>query len=263
MASYTHMIRMFGHTLTMFMMAGLAFGQTFEVASIKPSAPGGRGMSIMRQPGGRFTTTNISLKSLITFAYDLRDHQVTGGPNWLDSDRFDIVAKPEGDVPAGLEGNEKIRIMLQALLADRFKLAIHRETKEMPVYLLAIAKSGPKLQESPSETKGPQIRMGRGELTGHKIGTDMIAKVLSGQLGRNVVDRTGLKGSYEMKLDWTPDMSQAVGPGEKAEVHDNPSDTDGPSIFTALQEQLGLKLEPSKAPVEMVVIDHVEKAAEN
>jgi uncharacterized protein (TIGR03435 family) len=208
----------------------------------------------------------VPVRFLITFAYDLRRHQLTGGPDWLDSARFDIVAKPERPVPDGPEGNDLLRRMMQALLAERFGLVIHRETKEMPVYVLVLAKNGPKLTSAASGSRGPSIRMGRGQLQAQKAKAQMLANLLSNQLGRNVIDRTGLTDDYDFKLEWTPDISQPPDPGEKGfgeGPEKAPTDPGGPSLFSAVQEQLGLKLEPQKGSVETVVIDRVEKPTEN
>jgi len=162
------------------------------------------------------------------------------------------------------------------LLADRFQLTLHRETKEQSVYALLVAKNGPKLQESQTKDgqakegtgpRGPMMRMGRGELSGQGVALDMLTRTLSSQLGRTVIDRTGLKGNFDFKLTWTPDPGQSAGPpgGGPPPGADAPPppDPNGPSIFTALQEQLGLRLESQKGPVEMLVIDRVEKPSEN
>jgi len=205
----------------------------------------------------------------------------------VNSDRYDIEAKMDGataDEVRKLSGeqNQSTREhMLQALLVDRFKLTLHRETRELPLYSLVVAKNGSKLQESkPGEpdkrgfktpdghpmAQGHFFRMGMGQLDGHSIGTGDIARVLAQQLGRKVVDNTGLTANYDFTLKWTPEEGQGpafrepeAGPGAGS----TPAPETGPSIFTALQEQLGLKLESQKGPVEILVIDHVEKPSEN
>ncbi len=230
----------------------------FEVASIKPSAPGGRGVRIQMAPGGRLDVSNVTLKILIQQAYGVKDFQISGGPGWINSDRYDVVAKADGDVGRA----EQLRPLIQKLLADRFQLTIHRDTKELPVYALVVGKNGPKLKESASNGPGAQIRMGRGVINGQAMGMGMLASELSRPLGRTVIDRTGLKGQYEIKLEWTPEDGPGHGPGDGPESAP-PPDTTGPSLFTALQEQLGLKLESSKGPVEIIVIDRVEKPSEN
>jgi uncharacterized protein (TIGR03435 family) len=156
--------------------------------------------------------------------------------------------------------------MLQALLADRFKLTIHRETKNLPIYSLVIAKGGSKLQEAhlDGRPEDHMIRVGRGELTAPGIRLEDFAHILTQQTGRTVVDNTGLKGHYDLKFHWTPDQGEAFdGPGGSTSPESSISSDMPPSIFTAIQEQLGLKLESRKGPVEILVIDHVEKPSEN
>ncbi|HEY2012675.1 MAG TPA: TIGR03435 family protein [Bryobacteraceae bacterium] len=254
---------------------------TFEVASVKPSAPDARGTSIEIQPGGGLRVSNAPLKMLLTVAFDVRDFQLSGGPGWISSDRYDIVARPERSTnpdaappdPRKLSDaqlktmGEQMRERLRALLADRFQLTVHRENKEAPVYALVVAKNGPKLQVAEEGKDGRRgMRMGRGQLSGMSAPLSMLATTLSNQLGRPVLDRTGLSGKYDFKLEWTPDPGQGEEkpgvppPGVEAPP---PPDANGPSIFTALQEQLGLRLESQKGPMEIIVIDRVEKASEN
>jgi bla regulator protein BlaR1 len=232
----------------------------FEVASIKPSAPGGRGVRIQMMPGGRFDASGVTAKLLIQQAYGVKDFQISGGPGWINSERYDLTAKADRDIGRG----EQIRPLIQKLLADRFQLTIHRDTKELPIYALVVGKNGPRLKESASNSTGPQIRMGlgRGSIDGQGIGMDMLASNLSNPLGRTVIDRTGLKGKYDIKLEFTPEGAPGRGPGDGPESAPPPDPT-GPSIFTALQEQLGLKLESSKGPVEIIIIDRIEKPSEN
>ena len=258
---------------------------TFDVASVKPNKSGDMGIRIMFQPGGRFEANNASLKTLIQIAYDVRDFQISGGPAWISSDRYDIQAKAEGgsqgDLRTETEEQRKAdldrrRLMIQALLADRFKLVVHKESKESTIYALVVAKGGPKLKELPPETtpapdpkeskdsmdkpdpKRPprgMMRMGHGELSSQGVKLAALAQSLSNAVGRPVIDKTGLTGDYSYELKWTPDESQG-GAAPSA-------DANGPSIFTALQEQLGLKLESQKGQVDSLVIDHAEKASEN
>jgi uncharacterized protein (TIGR03435 family) len=246
----------------------------FEAASIKPGDPDSRGVSFLIAPGGRLTTKNTTLKMLMTFAYDIRDFQVSGGPNWLDSARYDIVAKPENALLADpgtltLEqfktSEAQFRLMVQGLLADRFQLKFHRETKDLPVYALVLDKNGTKLKEN-TETglKNTGLRItARGQVTCMKTPMELMVQFLSNQLGRTVLNKTGLTGNYDFKLEWTPDPGQGNGPFGGGPDAPPPPDPNGPSIFTAVQEQLGLKLESQKGPVEILVIDHVEKASEN
>jgi len=265
--------------------------RSFEVASIKPNKPDSSGelrIAIGFQPG-RFITTGATVKQLIALAYNVRDMQISGGPSWTDSERYDIDAKEEDADVAALEKLppdqrvEQHRLMVQGLLADRFKLKLRHESKESSVYALVIAKDGPKLQESkpgdtyPNGIKGPDGRpagrpqmmhMGPGELTGQGLPLESLARLLSQHLGREVLDQTGLKGNYDFTLKWTPEQSppaMAIGPEGGKPGTDNapPPESSGPSIFTAIQEQLGLKLESTKGPVEILVIDHIERPSEN
>jgi uncharacterized protein (TIGR03435 family) len=264
--------------------AGLAFGQSapaFEVASVKPNSGDEHRVGLQFMPGGGLRTTGTTLKFLITFAYQVQDFQISGGPGWINSDRFDIVAKSERstsesstpDDPRKMTdaqmktAAEILRQKLQALLADRFQLTLHHETKEQSVYALVVGKNGSKLQESQSKQEGRRMRMSRGDLNGEGVPLDMLVKVLSDQVGRPVIDRTGLKGNFDIKLQWTADPGQSAGqfagpppPGVEAPP---PPDPNGPSIFTAVQEQLGLRLESQKGPVDLIVIDRVEKPSEN
>jgi len=230
----------------------------FEVASIKPSAPGSRGIRVQIAPGGRLDAGNITVKFLIQQAYNVKDFQISGGPGWINSERYDLVAKADGDVGR----MEQIRPLIQKLLADRFQLTVHRDTKELPIYALVVGKNGSKLKESAANGPGPQIRMGRGLINGQGMGMEMFANQLSNAIGRTVLDKTDLKGQYDIKLEFTPEDGPGHGPGDGPEAAP-PPDTTVPSIFTALQEQLGLKLESSKGPVQIIVIDRIEKPTEN
>jgi len=261
----------------------------FEVVSIKPNKGGDGRVMIHMAPGGRFVAENITVKFLLQESYGVKESQISGAPGWLDSEHYDIEAKPE-DSPADQdrkltpeERHAQLMLMLQSMLADRFKLTLHHDTKEMEVYALVVAKNGPKLHEAavtppdsaPAELpkpggpppKGGIWMTGRGQLnvTGANLG--MFANVLSMQLGRIVLDKTGLKGNYEFTLKWTPDegqgqMFRGAGDGQPRDAAP-PPDASGPTIFTAVQEQLGLKLESQKGPVDTLVVDHVERPSEN
>ncbi len=312
--------------LTVILAFGV-FGQTaagppeFEVASIKPAAPPVNGRLMIRMGGdpGRVDYTNVSLKDIIRQAYSVKDYQISG-PDWLNSARFDIVAK----VPAGAP-KDQVPMMWQTLLAERFKLQIHRETKELPMYALVVGKGGPKMKESeidpnapvpggqgnggqanagpanggpsangglpappqigkdgmpkfgPGGGRGPMMMMnGMGHLTAKMMGMSGLVDMLARSVDRPVVDQTGLTGKYDFSLDYTPDESTRMPlpagvpppsppPGGGADMHgaeihgkDNPDS--GLSLFAALQAQLGLKLEPKKGPIELIVIDRVEKS---
>jgi uncharacterized protein (TIGR03435 family) len=299
---------------------GAAESPTFEVASVKPAEPQPEGMMRVRMSGGpgtpdpgQLTYTNVSLKNVLTNAYDVKEYQING-PNWLDGERFDIVAK----IPQGTT-KEQFKLMLQNLLAERFKLALHHETKELPIYALVVGKGGPKLKEAVEEDAAapqgaaappppppgrdeagpvrlkmdadgmPQLPSGMGRngvmmmtvLNGSGgLRTRMVCKgqpvsallaTLSSQLGRPVVDATGLKAKYDITLDFAPDGLKGTAimmpppppqhdgaPGGGGPMASAP-DAGGPTIFTALQEQLGLKLEQRKGPVDLLVIDRMEK----
>jgi uncharacterized protein (TIGR03435 family) len=240
------------------LLAGAGFAQipatpAFEVASIKPSDPAAR--IAIRRSGHQLVTTGTSLEFLITWAYDVHSERLQNKPNWLDAARYDVIANaPQGPLPAQPGEPGPFQKMMQALLAERFKLALHRETRQMPVYALVVAKDSPRVKLGPApESMGqnPFQMPGRGRLNGTQVSAAMLANVLSGQLGRTVRDETGLAGVFDFHLEWTPDTTtDAVG--------------SGPSLFTALQEQLGLRLLARKGAGEVLVIDHVERTpAEN
>jgi len=243
---------------------GGAFAQepkrtAFEVASIKPGDPSNP-RTVMGIQTGRFNAANATLKMLIDFAYDVRDNQIFGGPKWIDSDRFTIEAKPEGAATG-----PQIRLMMQSLLEERFKLALHRETKDGQVFQLVVAKGGSKLKEVPDAGQGGRrgLMMGRGQLNGTAAPMENLVAQLSQQLGRPMIDKTGLTGKYDFTLQWTPDPGQGAMFGPPGADAPPPPDPNGPTIFTALQEQLGLRLESAKGPVEVLVIERAEKPAEN
>jgi uncharacterized protein (TIGR03435 family) len=254
--------------------------RVFDVASIKANKSGSNMVRMMVGPD-RLTAVGATLQMLIQNAYEIQDFQIAGGPKWANSDRYDIEAKMDGSAVEKLQTLSmdqralESRRMLQALLADRFRLAFHRETKDLPGYALVIAKNGPKVHDAkpgdtyPNGIKGPDghdgaglmiIRGNGGPLTGQGVPIANLVQVLSQQLGEIILDNTGLTGKYDFTLQWTPD--ERTGPGS-SRSDDAPPDSSGPSIFTAIQEQLGLKLESRKVPVEVLVIDHVEPPSEN
>jgi uncharacterized protein (TIGR03435 family) len=215
----------------------------FEVASIRPSADPSSSNAGSHTGKGRVNMTNVTLKRCIMGAYGVGPNLIVGGPDWLDVDRFVIVAKAEEPV-----GDERLMIMLRSLLAERFKLAIHRETRTAPVYILEVAKNGPKLEKS--EDGESKTNSGYGQLEARKTTMTGFAQRLSRQMDLPVVNETGLDGAFNLKLELTPDRGK-------------PEADPGPSIFTAIQQQLGLRLRPGKAALEFLVVDHAEKPSEN
>jgi uncharacterized protein (TIGR03435 family) len=195
---------------------------------------------------------NVTLKQCITAAYSLKDYQVSSGPKWLETDRFDVVSKAEE-----ASDDRQLMPMLQTLLIERFQLMTHRETKVSPQYVLVVAKHGPKLDKADPEAHGTNTRTTRGHLEATNTPMSQLAVALSRILGIPVIDRTGLEGRFNLKMDFAPDSVQ---PGKTAP--DLPENETSPSIFTAIQ-QLGLKLDSEKAPLEILVIDRAEKPTEN
>ncbi len=282
---------------------------TFEVASVKQNTSGSGLVMLGMQPGGRYQATNVPLRFLIRNAFQIQDSQLVGAPGWVDSDRFDIIAKADpsllGPPPGGPgSGPAPVQLMLRALLADRFKLAIHTETRELPVYALVLArkdgKLGPQLTpvsaecastlaarrggpprggpggpdgRGPAGPPGPpplpqpgekmpcgSSRLGPGDFSSGGLAMPQLAQSLSQLVNRIVQDKTELTGTYEANLKWTPDQlpqGRDLPPGFPA------IDPNGPSIYTAVQEQLGLKLDSQKAPVDVLVIDRVEHPTED
>lgn len=246
---------------------------TFEVASIKQNKSGTDFAKMLFTPSG-MSVENLTVHALIRNAYQIQDSQLIGGPGWLNSDKYDVEAKVNSALAGGHYPVGDRRLALQQLLADRFKLKIHRETRELPVYELVIAKNGPKFKEAkPGDTymegakrhdgrpMGPGIWMlGVGNLAsqGEPLATFITVLSRSG-VDRPILDKTDLKGHYDLNLQWTPEPSGSQ-PG--AEPASSP-EASGLSLFVALEEQLGLKLETKKGPVEVLVIDHIEKPSEN
>jgi uncharacterized protein (TIGR03435 family) len=218
----------------------------FEVASVKAGDPLDPSSSARTTPGG-LEMRNSTLKTLVLGAYGLNEYQLEGGPKWLDSDRFTINAK----LPAGVP-RDQIPRMMQALLAERFHLEFHRVTKTLPEFALVIAKGGPKLPEASEDDRNRQrSSQGDRQIKGFGMPISSLASMLISAVSAPVIDRTGLEGRYNFSL--------AFAPLSGTPKEDEPL----PTIFAVLQEQLGLKLEPIKGPVEVLVIDRAEKPAEN
>ncbi len=233
---------------------------SFEIATIKPSKPDEPG-KLFTVRGTHFMTVNTTLLDMITMAYDVQQKQVVGGPDWMSSDKFDIDAVP--DVPGTPDVNQ-LKTMLQKLLADRFALKFHRETKTMSAYVLTVAKNGPKLEksENPGGLPGLFFRQ-LGVLTVMNATMGNFTSLMqTAVLDRPVVDQTGLEGKWNFNLKWTPDESQFSGMGMKVPPPSDAADAP-PPLFTAIQEQIGLKLEAGKAPVPVLVLDNVAQPSAN
>jgi uncharacterized protein (TIGR03435 family) len=241
----------------------------FEITTVKLNKSGS-GRSGAYFNDDRFIATNVHLKNLIGYsAYGIPLPRILGGPKWLDTDRFDIEAKMETVAANRLKALSRdqrrgeMQAMYQQLLADRFKLAVHWETRDLPVYALVAAKKGPDLQETKTSPGDTRTSSGDGNFSGKGLTLAEFAQALtqelSTELGRVVIDKTGIQGRYDLTLKWTPDTGADAASGGT----DGSAPDAGPSIFTAIQEQLGLKLESAKSPVKVLVIDHVEMPTEN
>jgi len=294
-ASQTH--SGMGTIVTAILLAIAAFGlfgqsdaaPRFEVASVKQNTSN-PGFMMVRPHGGGLTTENAPLRLLMQNAYGVQAFQISGGPSWIQSDGYNIEAKGDGKA-----SHAQILLMLRSLLEDRFQLKVHRETKELPVYALTVAKGGLKLQQpkdgscTPLDPNAdlPPLRAGRGQpappacgrvgvsgqpfgvrMQGGKVAMPEFIRMLSMVLGRPVVDRTGFAETFDLRLDFTPDeavagLPRAVGASDPGSAAPAADPTTPPTIFAAIQEQLGLKLESTKGPVEVLVIDHVERPSQN
>lgn len=265
---------------------------SFEVASIKRNNSGDGNISRGIQPGG-MTFVNVPLRQLIIAAYGVQPFQIIGGPPWMTSDRFDIVAKAEGAPPP-----DQMNLMLRSLLADRFKLVARLEQREMPVYSMVKARDdgqlGPGLKTAsvdcgpqgrgrggppppppgaaggrpggpPPALGGCRIMIAPGRIQGAGQPLGQLMTLLGNQVGRPVIDKTGLTGAYDFEVSYLPDAGRGgpIGPPPPGAPPLPPIDPDAPSLFTALQEQLGLKLESDRGPVDVVVIDSVSPPTED
>jgi uncharacterized protein (TIGR03435 family) len=234
---------------------------SLEVATIKPSQPDRPGRAFLWR-GNRFTTFNTTLMALIGFAYDVQEKQVIGGQDWMNSEKFDIEGKPD---ITGTPSREQLRTMVKKLLADRFQLKFHNEKKELPAYVLTVGKAEPKMTKDDTNPNGlPGLffrQLGDLNVRNATMG-DFAHLMQSAVLDRPVVDQTGLAGKWDFQLKWTPDDSQFSGMGMRPPPPSEAADAP-PPLFTAIQEQLGLKLESGKAQVDVMVIDHVEHPSAN
>jgi uncharacterized protein (TIGR03435 family) len=235
---------------------------SFEVATIKPTPTGTQGGGLGPSPGGRFTAHNLTLGGLLRFAYGLNRNQIENAPAWFETDRFDILARTD---MSGAPNMAQQRMMLQKLLADRLNLRSHREKKEGTIFALTVQNSGSKLTPNRSDPSGQAPaemtqRPGHRHLTVTNVNMETFASGLQGIVDRPVIDRTGLSGRFDITLDWTPDEFQSPDPVT------TPAPDAGaafPDLYTALRDQLGLKLESTKGLVEIFVIDHVERPSAN
>lgn len=244
----------------------------FEVASIKLNRSGEERVSGGFLPGGLYRVTNYPLRALIAAAF-MRpqinpDFLIAGGPEWMDSDRFDIEARASGEFPSGPDGpTAPRRLMLQALLADRFGLQVHHEPRERDIYALILARSdqrlGPQLRPSSADcaVQGAcTVKLGPGNIASAGITIFQLVNLLPRFVDRVVVDSTGLNDRFDLRLVWTPAQGEWIAPiagGDAIAL------SDGPSLFTAVQEQLGLKLQPRKGPVDTLIVDHAERPSQN
>ena len=228
---------------------------TFDVASIKPAGVGMRGYSI-RPLHDRLSAQNVTLKLLIGEAYHVYDFQISGGPRWIDSDRYDVEAKAASDTPPT---HSRLREMLQNLLADRFALIVRHEIRERPVYMLEAAKAGPKIEPAKHPDAAVMFRVfQRRQVTSENAPLVYLTEALTLLLGRPVLDRTGLQGNFDYKLEWSPDELQV-------QSQEAPPQVDGvmPSLVAALQQQMGLRLLSKRSPVDLIVVERAEKPTPN
>ncbi len=252
----------------------------FEVASIRENVSTSDNASVRAQPGGRVSVTNNSLRNIIRNAYNVQNYQIIGGPDWINTARWDITAKAPDDAPP-----PQLLLMLRTLLADRFKLVIRNETREMPIYALIRARAdgrlGPQLRPSnvdcaalfaaakakgevPSPTTNGRPTCGtrttRGSMMTTGVAMADFARNLGPFTGRPVVDKTSLTGVYDLDLTWTPEEAP---PGPGGTSAQPPPSTDSGSLYTAVQEQLGLKLDAQRGPVDVLVIESVERPVQD
>jgi len=256
---------------------------SFAVASVKVDTSGSGLVRLSTLPG-RISAVNVTLRMLLRNAYNIPDSRMSGGPPWIGVDRFDVEARSDGAEPAG-----SVRAMLRSLLEDRFKLAARIEVRDLPVYSLVVARSDGKLNNQlrrsgleclpptppagapppppppgglgPTSGQCPSI-LAPGAISGRQLTLTRLAETLSLWVDRTVIDRTGLEGNFDIDLQWMADRPLSGGPGDFGRGNPAPS-SELPSLFTALQEQLGLKLNPQRGPVEVLQIDHAEKPTED
>lgn len=243
-----------------------AVAPSYATVSIKLDKSGLQWQGLKLGPG-ELTVKNETLQMLIRHAYQVETDQIDGGPSWLYSEKYDVQARVDKSAVENLQrlapeqADLEQRQMMQAFLADHFKLAVHRDTRAVPVYDLVLAENGPKLQQSlpgDADAQGRVIQVGNGHITGREVPIATLASLLSEQLGHTVVDKTGLTNHYDVTLEWP-----ASGDGQQGTEDSSSIESSKAAIFAAVAEQLGLKLEPHEVPMEILVIDHVERPAQN
>ncbi len=250
---------------------GSGAAPAFEVSVVRLNKSGDSGSRSNFQ-NGRFTATNVLLKNLIHYqAYGVPEPRILGGPKWINSRRFDIEAKMDSSLAGELEKLDRDerttlrQAIFQKLLADRFRLAVHWETRELSIYALVVAKQGSRLQAAKESDRGSGTSSGYGSFTARNLTVDQIAQALTQELseevGRVIVDKTGIQGRYDATLKWTP--AEDAPPGGGHAPDSTPAGNSEPALFTAIQEQLGLRLESARGPVKVLVIDHVEMPSDN
>ena len=235
---------------------------SFEVVTIKPSKPDDQRKAFVVN-GNQFHIINQPLTQIISFAYDVQAKQVIGLPDWAESDKFDIDGKPDGE---GAPSGKQWKIMIQKMLVDRFKFTFHKDKKELSVYVLSVSKTGQKMTKNDSDPNGLPSLFFRGRLGDLGVRnarmSDFTGLMQSAVLDRPVLDQTGLTGRFDFTLNWTPDDSQFAGMGARVPPPTEAADAP-PNLYTAIQEQIGLKLDATRAPADVMVIDHVEKPSAN
>ena len=266
-------------TILLFSIVGQTQAEqgVFEAATVKRRIEPGGGF-IGRQPGGRFTAQGVSLQDLVVFAYHAQPYQIVGGPAWFNKERWDISATGAPATP------DDVLVEVQRLLADRFSLVVHRDMRQLAIFAMVLARSdghlGPQLTRSSIDCAAAKAEAAKTRVTppdlsrlcyvqgragSIRMGGSPLSEfipILADRFQRMVVDRTNLAGPWDLTLTYTPEPSQ-IAPGAFSPADQPTFDPNGPSIFTALQEQLGLKLEATRAPVEVLVIDRAEFAGEN
>jgi uncharacterized protein (TIGR03435 family) len=236
----------------------------FDVASVKPNTSVTTSMKFPVPSGGRFTATNVTLKTLISYAWNLSGVPIYGGPSWLASDKYDVDARAANSDLSPI----KYRSMLQALLAERFQVIIHRETRDLPAYVLSTEKNGPKLTPADpaacaaAHTCGTFFT-GPSSLDAHKMSFAQLANTLAIVVGRPVIDNTRISGTYYFHLEFTHEGTNIPVLRDASGVPPDPVNPDAPPLANALERQLGLKLESHKEPVEVLVIDRAERPSAN